>query len=215
MNNSGLNAVDFNTDSTGCRGINIGVLNLAAGKAAVKFRSGDTDNSVDVAYVSNDSGLVRPVVEFLSGALRNAVTLQKYTNPTSVTSTTSGLFTDVSSGSTNRFDMAAFPLRFSHTIATGSITLYGPHERILRIDTEASAATDDLNTIVGGHDGQIITINTLANARDVTVKHAASGANTIRLNGAADFTLDIVGDRLSLMYDGVLSQWCETSRSSN
>jgi hypothetical protein len=215
MNNAGLSAVDFNLNSVGCAGRNIAVHNLAAGKSAVRCRSGDTDNVVHISTVENDSGLVRPFAEFNSGAARNTVNLDRYVNPTTVTSTTSGLISDGSGVSTNRASLLSFPLRYSYTIATDAITLNGPHVSVARLDTEGGAATDDLLTINGGVDGQIITLNTTANARDVVVKHSASGANTIRLNGSVDFTLDGVGDRLMLQYDGVLSQWCEIGRGNN
>lgn len=215
MNNAGLSAVDFNLNSVGCAGRNIAVHNLAAGKSAVRCRSGDTDNVVHLSTIENDSGLVRPFAEFNSGAVRNTVNLDRYVNPTTVTSTTSGLISDTSGVSTNRASLLSFPLRYSYTIASDAITLNGPHVTIVRVDTESSASTDDLLTINGGVDGQTITLNTTVNARDVVVKHSASGANTIRLDGSADFTLDNVGDRLLLQYDGVLSQWCEVGRGNN
>ena len=215
MNNQGQNAIDFNLNSVGCTGRNTAVHNLAAAKVAVNCRSGDTDNTVHLSSITNLSGLVRPIAQFLSGATRNTVTLDRYVNPTTVTSTTSGLFTDTSGVSTNQVRLNAFPLRYSYTIASGEITLNGPGVSVARVDTEGAAATDDLVTINGGVDGQIITLNTFANARDVVVKHSASGAGTIRLNGAADFTLDVAADRLVLQYDGVLTQWCEIGRGNN
>lgn len=215
MNNAGLSAVDFNINSVGCAGRNIAVHNLAAGKSAVRCRSGDTDNVVHISTIENDSGLVRPFAEFGSGAVRNTINLDRYVNPTTVTSTTSGLIADTSGVSTNRASLLSFPLRFSYTIASDAITLNGPHVTIVRVDTESSASTDDLLTINGGVDGQTITLNTTTNVRDVVVKHSSSGSNTIRLVGSADFTLDGVADRLLLQYDGVLSQWCEVGRGNN
>lgn len=91
------------------------------------------------------------------------------------------------------------------TIASGEVTVTGSRHRI---DTEADAATDDLVTISGGTDGMIVTLRAENDARDVVVKN---GAN-IRLNGAADFTLDRVYDRLTLMYDSALSAWVEIGR---
>ena len=214
MNNQGNNAVDMNLSSVGCVGQNIAVHNLAANKYAVNFRSGDTDNVVKIASISNSTGLVQRAAQFLSGAERNTAQLDRYVNPTTVTSTTA-LVTDTSGVSTNRFDYGAAPLRQSLTIASDAITLFGPSVANVSVDTEGATAIDDLITINGGVDGQTITLRTTVNARDVVVVHSASGAGTIRLNGGVNFTLNGVADKLVLQYDGVLQQWCETGRGDN
>lgn len=214
MNNQGQNAVDLNLNSVGCVGQNIAVYNLALSKHAVNFRAGDTDNVVKLASISNNTGLVRRAAQFSSGSERNTAQLDRYVNPTTVDSQTV-LVTNLSGVSTNRFDYGALPLRNNHVIASGAITLFGPSENALRLDTEAAAATDDLVTINGGSDGQNITIKTASSLRDITVVHSSSGANTIRLNGEVNFTLDGVPDRLVLQYDGQIQQWCEVGRGNN
>ena len=214
MNNQGNDAVDMNLSSVGCVGQNIAVHNLATNKHAVNFRSGDTDNVVKIASISNSTGLVRRAAQFLAGAERNTAQLDRYVNPTTVTSTTV-LVTDISGVSTNRFDYGAIPMRSSLVIASDAITLFGPSVSNLTVDTEGAAATDDLVTINGGFDGQTVTIKTANNLRDVTVVHSTSGAGTIRLNGSVNFTLGGVADRLVLQYDGALQQWCETGRGDN
>jgi len=214
MNNQGQNAVDMNLNTVGCVGQNIAVHNLAANKYAVNFRSGDTDNVVKIASISNSTGLVRPAAQFLAGAERNTAQLDRYVNPTTVTSTTT-LVTNLSGVSTNRFDYGALPTRSSLVIASDAITLFGPSVSAITVDTEGAAATDDLVTINGGADAQTITIKTASNLRDVTVVNSTSGANTIRLAGGVNFTLTTVADKLVLQYDGVLQQWCELSRADN
>jgi hypothetical protein len=214
MNNQGIEAVDMNLNSVGCVGQNIAVHNLAANKHAVNLRNGDTDNVVKIASISNSTGLVRRAAQFLAGAERNTVQLDRYVNPTTVTSTTA-LVTDISGVSTNRFDYGAIPIRSSLVIASDAITLFGPSVSNVTVDTEGAAATDDLVTINGGADGQTITIKTADNTRDVTVVHSTSGSNTIRLNGSVNFTLDAVADKLVLQYDGALQQWCEVGRGDN
>jgi hypothetical protein len=94
----------------------------------------------------------------------------------------------------------------SLTISAGVITV---SQSNCTVDTEASAATDDLVTINGGVDGQILHIRANNDARDVVVKNAKGN---IRLSGALDFTLDRVYDSLTLKYDGNLSSWIEVSR---
>jgi hypothetical protein len=54
------------------------------------------------------------------------------------------------------------------TIATGAITVtQGLH----KIDTEASAATDDLDTINGGAEGIVFWARIVNNGRNVVIKH--------------------------------------------
>jgi len=94
------------------------------------------------------------------------------------------------------------------TIATGVVT--ATHSRH-KIDTEADAATDDLDTITAGVDGQILKIRPENDARDVVVKH---NTGNIRLNGSVDFTMDRIFDNLTLMYDTSAARWLEQSRSN-
>jgi pectate lyase len=79
-----------------------------------------------------------------------------------------------------------------------------------RLDTEAAAATDDLDTINGGSDGDLIILSTTNSARDVVVK---DGTGNLVLAG--DFTLSTTSDRIKLIYDSTLSAWVELSRSDN
>ena len=94
------------------------------------------------------------------------------------------------------------------TIASGAVTVglfsYYP------IETEAAAATDDLDTINGGTSGQIIILRAATSTRDVVVTEVGN----IRLNAAGStFTLNNSQDRIVLQYDG--SVWNEISRSDN
>jgi len=70
------------------------------------------------------------------------------------------------------------------TINSGAVTVTGGHHAV---DTESSAATDDLTTINGLADGQIVFIRSVSSDRVVTIKHAVGN---IRLNGGIDFELD-------------------------
>lgn len=94
-------------------------------------------------------------------------------------------------------------------ISAGVITI--TNNSYFSVDTEASAATDDLERIDGGtYDGQIIIIKTIVSGRDVTVKDTAAGGN---IRCAGDFTLSNPQDRMQLMFDG--SNFVEISRSDN
>ena len=83
----------------------------------------------------------------------------------------------------------------------------------LKLDTEGLAATDDLDSIVGGVDGAVITLSTTSTARDVVIKH---GTGNIRLAGGADRTLSTVRDKIVLVYEtNTVNVWQEISYSAN
>lgn len=71
------------------------------------------------------------------------------------------------------------------TIAAGAITVVSG-ESSNTIDTEADAATDDLDTITGGAVGDWLALRTVTSTRDVTIKH---NTGNILMNGKVDFTL--------------------------
>ena len=93
------------------------------------------------------------------------------------------------------------------TIASGVITVT---KSTHKIDTEGAAATDNLDTINGGTDGDILILRTANGARDVTIKNGTGNLRTV-----GDFTLDFREDRIMLQYDGDLGVWVEVSRSNN
>lgn len=103
----------------------------------------------------------------------------------------------------------ATPQSSSTDIASGSVTVSSSD---MRINTEASASSDDLDTLSGGADGMIATLKIAASSRDVTVKH---GTGNISLAGETDCTLGDRRDRVVLQYDGGLNEWVELSRSIN
>jgi hypothetical protein len=78
----------------------------------------------------------------------------------------------------------AIPNTSTLTIASGVITLTGGNHQV---DTEAAAATDDLDTINGLVAGQFVILRTVSGTRDVVIKH---NTGNIRVNGQADKTLN-------------------------
>jgi hypothetical protein len=102
--------------------------------------------------------------------------------------------------------------RGSATIASGAITATSSW---MQLDTEASAASDDLDTINGGEAGALLILRTSSSSRDVVVRHLGGGTGNIRLNGAVDYTIPNTSSRLTLMYDDNLSLWVEVARSTN
>jgi hypothetical protein len=99
------------------------------------------------------------------------------------------------------------------TIASGVIT---PSRAVHLVDTEGSAAADDLDRIANTNhpDGRVVIIGTVDAARDVTVRHglATSGANLrILLAGGVDLVLSDPSMRLVLQRRG--TDWVEIDRS--
>lgn len=91
------------------------------------------------------------------------------------------------------------------TIATGAIAATrGYHS----IDTEADAASDDLDTITGGSTGMVLVVRAENDARTVVLKDG-----TGNIQGPGDITLDNTQDTATLLYNG--SAWLVTSTSNN
>ena len=91
------------------------------------------------------------------------------------------------------------------TIAAGVVTATGSFHSI---DTEADAATDNLDPINGGSEGGILVLKSENNARDTTAK---DGTGNLVLAG--DFIFTHRNDRLTLIRD--VGGWAEISRSDN
>lgn len=92
-------------------------------------------------------------------------------------------------------------------ILSGAITVSGNRHYV---GTEGAASLDDLDTINGGEDGQILVLTAKSATQVVTVK---DGTGNLQLAG--DHTLNSVGDVIMLMYDAGSSKWIEISRSDN
>lgn len=95
--------------------------------------------------------------------------------------------------------------RSTLTISGGIVTVT---QSCHLIDTEGGAATDNLDTINGGTDGDILILRSANAARDTTVKDG-----TGNLNIAGDFTFTTPTDVIMLIYNG--ATWFEISRSDN
>lgn len=89
------------------------------------------------------------------------------------------------------------------TISSGVIT--ATHSRHL-VDTEADAASDNLDTINGGTDGMILIIQPADDARTVSVQDGTGNINLPSNRNLAES-----GDILVLMYAGNVSEWREIS----
>lgn len=76
------------------------------------------------------------------------------------------------------------------------------------MDTYADAASDDLETISGGSEGQIVVLRCTSGTRVVTVKHLTD--NTVC---GSDRVLNNVNDRITLEYNG--SYWIMLAYADN
>jgi len=94
------------------------------------------------------------------------------------------------------------------TISGGAVTLTQNYGSFF-IDTEASAATDDLNTIndSNAYDGKIIILAQTSSSRDITIKHNAG--NIFMTGGDYTATAASTGRLMLQHYNG---NWFEISR---
>lgn len=89
------------------------------------------------------------------------------------------------------------------TIATGVVAVTNVGSNYL-IDTESSAATDDLDTINGGTDGEIICISLANDARLVNLKH---NTGNIWSGGLGNVPLSSTKQKVYLQYQSSSSLW--------
>jgi hypothetical protein len=82
------------------------------------------------------------------------------------------------------------------TIASGVITVTGSYHSI---DTESDAASDDLDTISGGSDGDVLFAVAANDARTVVLKH---GTGNIVTHNGSDYSLDTINKLALLFYTG-------------
>jgi hypothetical protein len=97
--------------------------------------------------------------------------------------------------------------RSTATIASGVITVTTGR---VEVDTEAAASTDNLDTINGGGDGDILVLYTANADRDVVLKNATGNLRT-----GSDITLSHPRDCVTLWYDGTAAVWRVMSFGDN
>jgi len=89
------------------------------------------------------------------------------------------------------------------TIVNGVVDLTNSASNYL-IDTEAAAATDNLDTINGGAAEQMIVVGSVDDAKDVVLRHNVGNIwNPAKL----DITLGLTTDKVELLYSSALSKW--------
>jgi len=112
-----------------------------------------------------------------------------------------GLFISVGSN--------GFPAASDLTIAAGEITVTGSQKwRFHNIDTEGGIASDNLDKINGGNEGEVILIQAKNSARTVVMKDG------VDLKLQADFSLNNIEDKIILVCAAV-DRWHEITRANN
>lgn len=92
------------------------------------------------------------------------------------------------------------------TISAGAVTITKSYHTV---DTEADAASDDLDTINGTQDGRILILRAESGTRTVVIKN---NTGNILTRDGADFSLDDVKDRFMCQYDAGAVKWIEVPR---
>ena len=86
------------------------------------------------------------------------------------------------------------------TIASGSIELINKYS-YYNVDTEGAAASDNLDTISNGNEGDLIFIKAANSARTVVVR---DNQGNILTNGSVDLSLNNTDDLVILHYNGTV-----------
>ena len=106
----------------------------------------------------------------------------------------------------NKLEQWSGQLSFSSQgISAGVLTV---HQGSVSVDTETGAASDNLDTIDGGVEGNVLVLKAESSARTVVVK---DGTGNLKLSG--DMTLDNSEDSITLKKVGL--NWVELARSNN
>lgn len=102
------------------------------------------------------------------------------------------------------------------TISSGSISLANNSSTYV-VDTEGGAASDNLDTISNGFEGEIIILRNASDARNVVVRHNIGNIFNPQNNNATtrDITLDVTTDFVMLRYSSTASLWIVISSSFN
>jgi len=100
------------------------------------------------------------------------------------------------------------------TISGGAITVdVATDGNLFYIDTEGGAASDNLDTINGGVDGQVIALMAKNDAHTVIIRDITVGAGNIR--NRVSFSMDSDRDIALFLYLATLSEWICLSEQNN
>ncbi len=101
----------------------------------------------------------------------------------------------------------------SLTIASGVVAITTSYHTLV-VESGMGSGADTLVTATGGIEGDILMLKTTTSgANDQVTISDGTGSDTFILAGGADFIMDHLEDRLTLLHNG--TEWVELSRSSN
>lgn len=187
-----------------------GTGNISLGSGADYVLSGNKTLQLlytGTAWVDLQSSSAAAGLSGSTGSTDNALLRADGTGGTTVQA--SGVVVDDSdnvSGVTNlALDSIQFSAATELTIATGAVTIT---QSVHTIDTEADAASDDLDTISGGATGDVIYLRAANDARTVVLKN---GTGNILTYSSSDITLDEDHKVVMLIYNG--TNWLEISNT--
>lgn len=181
---------------------NMSVSGVGNSRAAARFVGNAAGNRVEITSFRSPA----------TGAFIAAMEAGCENNQVSVTPTHDATSGDEiqNLGSGNSFSYAGRTRVVRRTIASGAITLESAADHRILLTPESAAATDNLDNIDGGVDGQRITLSTYSDTNDVIV----TGSGNIRI-GDVTRNLNRAGDVLELVYSDRISFWVEVSFSDN
>ena len=136
-----------------------------------------------------------------NGAAEHSIIVDNNGNGTTGAWTKNGTYSGGAWYARNRLPSSSVTVR-TLTIAAGVVEIFGEWHYI---DTEGLAATDDLDTINGGREGDVISIRAADSNRTVVMKDSTGN---LQLN--SDFALDNAQDSINLQKIG--NTWYEISR---
>jgi len=104
--------------------------------------------------------------------------------------------------------------QFISTIAFDAVELL-----IVTVDSDGAVGADDLDNLtaltdIGFAENTILILQSTSNARDITIRNAQAGTGFFSLDGAVNFVLTDVDDRIILIANAA-GGWQELSRSDN
>jgi hypothetical protein len=97
------------------------------------------------------------------------------------------------------------------TISGGAITITASRHRV---DTEGNSVADDLDTIIGGSDGDVLRLQLENASRSVTLRNSGGGSGNIRTADGSDIKLSSSNTFVDLTYDATNEIWMASVATS-
>ena len=117
---------------------------------------------------------------------------------------------DMNNQNISNIEIFSLGVLLEESILSGAIAL---SQTAFFLDTENDDATDELNNITGGSQGDMIIVTgSTSTARDPTLQDTQTGAGELLMEG--NFTIDVGIDTIQFIHSSN-DTWRELSRSNN